>query len=143
MCAPPLLHKYKFLKYPAVKLYLISVLLLAIVAQQQCNSKILAANCYKGRLEVKGICANYTIKLLSGKMDPSKLEASWTDEHTKKTYTNVFALASPCSFPSNLKEGDEFYFTLAAPEQNCAVCQAYYPKPSKALAITVLDKPCP
>lgn len=96
---------------------------------------------YKGRLEVKGICMNYTIKLLEGNMDTSKIVATWKDEVTGKTHTNVFALGSVCSFPSSINEGDEFYFSIdPAPVQNCAVCMAYYPKPSKSLAIKVTGK---
>ena len=125
-----------------MKFFLTGVALLAMVAQKKCNKGETAGACYKGRLEIKALCSNYTIQLLEGAIDPSKIEASWTDEHTGKVYTNVFALGSPCNFPSTLKEGDEFYFTLAAPGQNCAVCQAYYPKPAKALSITVVDKPC-
>lgn len=125
-----------------MKFFLIGVALLAMASQKKCNKAGRAATCYKGRLEIKALCSNYTIQLLEGAIDPSKIEASWTDEHTGKVYTNVFALGSPCNFPSTLKEGDEFYFTLAAPAQNCAVCQAYYPKPAKALSITVVDKPC-
>jgi hypothetical protein len=54
----------------------------------------------------------------------------------------VFALGSPCSFPASIGEGQTFYFTLDTPARDCNVCQAYYPKPSKALSINVLDNPC-
>lgn len=114
----------------------------AVLGQQKCNKETAGSNCYKGRLEIKGICANYTISLLEGKIDTSKIEASWTDENTKKTYNNVFALGSPCNFPDSLREGQEFYFTLDSAAQNCAVCQAYYPKPARSLSIKVLNKPC-
>ena len=125
-----------------LKIFLALGVLLTAFSQQRCNKEKPAGTCYKGRLEVKGICSNYTIRVLEGNIDPSKVEASWTDPNTGKTYRNVFALGSPCSFPASLKEGDEFYFTLQSPVQNCAVCEAYYPKPAKALAIAVLDKPC-
>ena len=124
------------------------VLLAAIAAlpfvNQQCKSVPTKtnANCYKGRLEVKGICSNYTIKLLEGNLDTSQIAASWKDEVTGKTHSNVFALSSPCSFPSSLNEGDEFYFVPDTAKQQCAVCMAYYPKPEKALSIKVLTKPC-
>ena len=126
-----------------MKILVVSFLAVAVLFQQKCNKAKTGSSCYKGRLEIKALCGNYTIKLLEGKLDASQIEASWTDEHTKKTYSNVFALGSPCNFPDSLKEGDEFYFTLGTPPQDCAVCQAYYPKPAKALSITVLDKPCP
>lgn len=125
-----------------MKIVFTSFVLLAFLVQQKCNNRKATANCYKGRLEVKGICANYTIALLEGTLDSSRIAASWTDEQTQKTYANVFALGSPCSFPDSIQQGQEFYFVLDTPIQNCMVCQAYYPKPAKALSIRVLDKPC-
>jgi hypothetical protein len=96
-------------------------------------------NLYKGRLEVKGICMNYTIKLLEGNIDAKKIESEWRDEVTGKTHTNVFALGSVCTFPSTIKESDEFYFNLdSVTKQECAVCLAFYPKPAKSLAIKVV-----
>lgn len=125
-----------------MKILLIGFLAAAALFQQKCNREQAGTACYKGRLEIKGLCSNYTISVLEGNLDASKIEASWTDETTGKTYKNVFALGSPCSFPASLEEGQEFYFTLAETNEQCAVCQAYYPKPSKALSIKVLDKPC-
>jgi hypothetical protein len=127
-----------------MKFIFIAILAALPFAFQQCKTKkeLASSTCFKGRLEVKGICANYTIKLLEGNIDASKINASWKDEVTGKTHTNVFALGSPCSFPATLNEGDEFYFTLDDSKQDCAVCMAYYPKPEKALVIKVLDKPC-
>lgn len=125
-----------------MKLIFAILVLLPTLVQQKCNNQKAAANCYKGRLQVKGLCANYTIALLEGNIDSSRIQASWTDEQTHKTYTNVFALGNPCSFPDSIQQGQEFYFKLDTPIQNCMVCQAYYPKPAKALSIRVLDKPC-
>jgi hypothetical protein len=103
------------------------------------NKKDITA--YKGRLEVKGICMNYTIKLLEGKLDESKIEKEWKDEVSGKIHNNVFALESVCDFPSTIKEGDEFYFTIdTTSKQQCAVCLAFYPKPAKSLAIKVVTK---
>lgn len=104
--------------------------------------RVLTGNQFKGRLEIKGICMNYTIKLLEGEMDPALYQKSWTDQHSGKTYSNVFALGSQCSFPSHLKEGDEFYFSIENEnDPNCGVCLAYYPTPSKKLAIRVISNP--
>lgn len=97
----------------------------------------------KGRLEVKGLCMNYTIKVLEGAIDPSLIEAAWTDPVTNKTHHNVFGLASVCDFPSDIAEGQEFYFALNPnPAPSCAVCKAYYPTPAKKLHITVSKMPC-
>jgi hypothetical protein len=127
-----------------MKLLFLLAMAAAMVSPMKCNKgrEPVAADCYKGRLEIKGICANYTIALLEGSLDSSKIVALLTDENTGRTYKNVFALGSPCSFPDNISEGQEFYFTLDAPEKDCAVCQAFYPVPPKPLAIKVLDKPC-
>lgn len=82
---------------------------------------------------------NYTISLIEGQLDPSLLEAEWTDESTGKKYQKVFALGSPCNFPESIQEGDEFYFSIdSTTKQDCAVCMAYYPTPAKKLKIKVL-----
>lgn len=108
------------------------------------NANSTTGNCYKGKLVVKGICMNYTISVTAGTVDPSRVEASWKDPNTGTTYTNAFRLGSPCNFPSNIAEGDEFYFRINdTAGQACAVCKAYYPTPGKALAIEVLNAPCP
>lgn len=123
-----------------MKLNIIISVIIVITLQTNTCTKI-QAHQYKGKLEVKGICMNYTIRLLEGNMDTSTIVASWKDEVTGKSYNNVFALGSPCTFPSGIKEGDEFYFTIdEKPVQNCAVCLAYYPKPSRSLAIKVIEK---
>jgi len=99
--------------------------------------------CFKGRLEVKGGCMNYTIGMISKNFDTSMVVAKWTDEATGKSYTNVFALKSRCNFPDTIKEGDEFYFKIdSTTVQNCPVCLMYYPVPPKGLSIKVLPGPC-
>ena len=125
-----------------MKLLFLAAIAALPFSNQKCKKQNLSTSCLKGRLEVKGICANYTIKLLEGNLDTSQIATNWKDEVTGKTYSNVFALGSPCTFPATLKEGDEFYFVLDNSKQDCAVCMAYYPKPEKALRIKVLDKPC-
>lgn len=110
----------------------------------QCSKeKAAPTDCFKARLEIKGVCMNYTIKVLEGTIDPSLIEASWTNPADKTTYQNVFGLASVCNFPPGLKQGDEFYFSINPnPNTNCGVCEAYYPTPSKKLHITVWATPC-
>ncbi|MBB1284647.1 hypothetical protein HRH25_09710 [Flavisolibacter sp. BT320] len=120
----------------------ILIFIIAAGLLQQCSPKPAASSCYKGKLVIKALCANYTIALMEGALDSSQIAPSWTDESTGKTYRNVFALGSPCSFPDSIQEGQEFYFTLAPKDSQCAVCMAYYPKPEKALSIKVLEKPC-
>ncbi|TCJ12420.1 hypothetical protein EPD60_14175 [Flaviaesturariibacter flavus] len=102
-----------------------------------------ATGCYRGKLAVKGICSNYTIQVTGGAIDTTRIQARWRDEVTGTTWTNVFALGSPCTFPASIREGEEFYFTIdEGAVQNCVVCMAYYPVPDKKLSIRVLDAPC-
>jgi hypothetical protein len=124
-----------------MKIYVIAPLLLMLAVNAgKCKNKK-EGTVYKGRLEIKAICMNYTIKLLEGNLDTTKVMASWKDESTGKTHSNVFALGSPCSFPSVIKEGDEFYFTIDPnPPRDCAVCMAYYPKPPKSVALKLVNK---
>jgi hypothetical protein len=119
---------------------LLSAISILILSASDCSKKT-AKGKYKGRLEIKGICSNYTIKLLEGSVDTSKIAAKWIDEVTNKSYTNVFALSNPCRFPKNIEQGDEFYFTIdTSTEKGCIVCLAYYPTPPKKLPVRVIEK---
>ncbi len=115
--------------------------LFVIASKENCHKPKKDTATYKGRLEIKGICMNYTIKLLAGNLDTSLMDSKWTDETTNKSYINVFALGSRCTFPSTIQQGDEFLFKIdTAQAQNCNVCLAYYPTPLKHLSIKVIDK---
>jgi hypothetical protein len=128
------------MKYPVLALLLSFVLLSAF---QCCKEPVQAPTCYKARLEIKGVCMNYTIKVLDSAFDPSLIQASWTDPATGQTYQNVFGLASSCDFPADIAEGDEFYFILNDnPNMTCGVCEAYRPTPSKKLRILAAKAPC-
>ncbi len=123
-------------------LSLLTTVLLVSLFSACSGTKKSGSQTLKARLEVQGICSNYTIKLLEGNLDKSLIEANWTDETTGTAYTNVFGLANPCNFPSGLKKGDEFYFVIdTSKQQDCAVCMAYYPTPQKKLSIKVLPNP--
>lgn len=124
-----------------MKLYVTApIIFILAITTNKCKNKN-EGSVYKGRLEVKGMCMNYTIKLLEGNIAASKLMAEWKNEVTGKTHSNVFALGSVCNFPSTLNEGDEFYFSIDTTYvSNCAVCLAYYPKPAKSIAIKVVNK---
>lgn len=125
-----------------MKMYiLLAAVFLLTVSAENCNDKKQSSKVYKGKLEIKALCMNYTIKLLEGNIDTSKISGNWTNEATGKAYTNVFALGSPCTFPATINEGDEFYFSIDDnPNKECAVCMAYYPKPPKALSIKIVQK---
>ncbi len=121
-------------------IFLLPVFILMLSADG-CNEKTKNSGIYKGRLEIKALCMNYTIKVMEGNMDTSLTVASWTDPVSKKSYTNVFGLGSRCNFPSNIQAGDEFNFSIdASPVIDCPVCMAYYPTPPKNLAIKVVEK---
>lgn len=108
------------------------------------NIDIAETGCYKGKLEVKGGCMNYTISITTKNVDSSLVVANWTDESTGKIYKNVFALGSRCTFPETIHEGDEFYFVIDNTSvENCAVCMMYYPVPPKKLTIKIIQDPCP
>lgn len=96
---------------------------------------------YKARFEVAGMCSNYTFSVIEGKIDPFRVEATWTDPQTNKTYWKAFGISNPCDFPSTIKEGDTFYFEIVPEkkDQKCAVCMAFYPTPAKKLHIKVVQ----
>jgi hypothetical protein len=112
--------------------------------KKKVTAGLTSTGCYKGKLEVKGGCMNYTISIVDGKFDTSLVVANWTNESTGKAYKNVFALGSRCTFPDYINEGDEFFFEIDnTAVQNCAVCMMYYPVPAKKLSIKVIQDPCP
>jgi len=120
--------------------FLLIAMCTLLLSATDCGKKTSHATKYRARLETKGICLNYTIRLLDD-ADSLDINKNWTDEVTHKSYTNVFALGNPCSFPAAIKEGEEFYFTVdTTVDRDCAICMAYYPKPSKSLIIKVVDK---
>jgi hypothetical protein len=126
-----------------MKTLLLLCSLLILTASTCKNKKTMGGTCFKGRLEVKAACMNYTISVVSGNMDTSRIVANWTDESTGESYKNAFALDSRCTFPSTINEGDEFYFMIdSSSVQNCAVCMMYYPVPAKKLAIKIIQEPC-
>lgn len=118
-------------------------LLMVLLLSGTCRKTAGSRNCFRARLAIKGICMNYVIQVLDKNTGALPVEKSWTDESDGRVYQNVFALGSVCSFP-DLKEGDEFYFTLAtAGTDLCAVCKAYRPVPAVRNAIVVQPTPCP
>jgi len=120
---------------------LFSISILTASADQCGKKKSQSPGTFKAKLEIKGICMNYTLRLLEGEIDTSMINASWTDESTGKSYNNVFGLGSPCTFPKNIEQGDDFYFVIdTSQKQQCVVCLAFYPSPPRKLSIKVVDK---
>lgn len=116
-----------------------AILVLVALLSLNCTKTSDDNNCLKGKLAINGICGNITIQVLSGSIDSNLIVKNWEDPSNSKTYENVFALKSICTFPSNLKEGDEFYFKIDNNPKgsDCAVCLAYRPTPPKGLMISV------
>ena len=119
-----------------IKYFIFFIILLNI----SCNkSNDTSVACFKGKLVLKGICMNYVIQIIEGDVDKSLYESSWQNPLTNTTYQNVFGLASICTFPSTIKEGDEFYFSIPKNPTvpACADCKAYSPTPSKKISIEI------
>jgi hypothetical protein len=132
-----------------MKFFLLIVSFISLIlSKENCknktrNSRVTAPGCYKGKLEVKGGCMNYTISITSQNFDTAMVVTNWKDESTGKNYKNVFALNSRCTFPNTINEGDEFYFVIdSTGVQNCMVCMMYYPVPAKKLSIKIIEGPC-
>ncbi|HEX6333506.1 MAG TPA: hypothetical protein VFZ78_04710 [Flavisolibacter sp.] len=124
-----------------MRVFVTVILSFLLLAGFQCKKSAVQQGCFKGKLVKKGICMNYTISVVSGNIDTSLVAETWQDPTTGVSYDKAFGLGSPCNFP-DMAEGAEFYFTIGAPDQECAVCMAFYPTPDKKLAITVVDGPC-
>lgn len=95
--------------------------------------------CIKGKLLINGICGNITIRVVGGKINPELIEKRWVDPATSIEHNNVFALYSICTFPSSIKEGDEFNFVIDNDPKgtDCMRCLAFRPVPAKGLLIKV------
>ena len=121
-----------------MRLLIFIAMIFIIGTSEKCNKN--EPGVYKGRLEIKALCMNYTISVLEGDIDTSLVAANWTDENTGKSYKNAFALASKCTFPSTINEGDTFFFVVDTTQsRQCPVCMAYYPVPPKKLMIRIVD----
>jgi hypothetical protein len=119
---------------------LFSAITILLISASDCGKKT-TDTVYKGRLEIKAICSNYTIGVVEGNIDTALIVANWTDENTGKAYKNVFKLDEPCNFPATINQGDEFYFKVdTSLPKGCIVCMAYYPVPPKKLQIVVVEK---
>ena len=104
-------------------LLLLSSAFLLTASADKCGQKQkIETGTYKGKLEVKALCMNYTISVIEGNVDTSMVVANWTDESTGKSYKDVFGLGSPCTFPASIQQGDEFYFTIDTTQKKRLCC---------------------
>ena len=115
------------------------ILIFTSMLSVNCTKADNTTDCIKGKLVINGICGNITIQVISGTIDSNLIVKNWEDPTTAKSYENVFALKSICTFPSSIKEGDEFYFKIDNNPKgtDCAVCLAFRAVPPKGLMIKV------
>ena len=100
--------------------------------QQEVQQVVSDSTCYKGKLVLVGICGNAVVQVLDDRMSASFYEANWKDESTGISYQKVMGNANYCTFPGDLKEGQEFYFRIDLPTSlpaDCANCKALSPTP--------------
>lgn len=89
-----------------------------------------SSTCFRGKLVKRGICGQRVVQLLGTPVDAVTMAPSWTDSLSGKMYSNVFAVGNPCDFPSSIKEGEEFNFSITqTPGSDCVTCYAYTPVP--------------
>jgi len=134
----PLKHYNKNIFIPTIMIkYLVAFFILSNISCNKSNNTSVA--CFKGKLVLKGLCMNYVIQITEGDVDKALYESSWQNPSTNTTYQNVFGLASTCTFPTTIKEGDEFYFSIPKNPivPTCADCMAYSPTPSKKINIEI------
>lgn len=116
-----------------LKLILFSVLsVMSCDKQQEIQQVVADSTCYKGKLVLKGICNNAVVEVMDDRMNPAFYEKTWKDESTGIVYSNVMGNANYCTFPGDLKEGQEFYFRIDLPTSlpaDCANCKALSPTP--------------
>lgn len=127
-----------------LRLLFLSAIFLLMISAKNCNKNEKKNEAFrevfKAKLEIKALCMNYTVRVLDN-VDTLNVVPDWTDETTKRSYKNVFALANPCNFPDSIKQGDEFYFVIdTISTKPCMVCMAYYPVPGKKLPIKIVNK---
>lgn len=113
----------------------------------QCKKQdydIKLSGCIKGRLVIKGPCAQYVIQVLNGDTGNASIAASWLDPETNINYTNVFTVKNYCYFPQ-VNQGDEFYFYFIKTVRplSCIVCLAARPTPSEGNEIQYTGSTCP
>jgi hypothetical protein len=102
------------------------------------------SGCIKGRLVVKGPCAQYVIQVISGDAGNADIAANWLDPETNINYTNVFTVKNYCYFPA-LNPGDEFnfFFIKQVKTMDCIVCMAVRATPSEGNEVQYMGSTCP
>lgn len=118
------------------------MMLFIVMVCLSCHKSGVPRGKFTGKLEVAGLCGQYTIQLLSGDADSSiHLTKSWFNPANDSTYTNVFAASNFCYFSSvGLQVGDTFTFNPGPSSETCFTCMLYYPTPPTQSAIINVQK---
>ena len=125
-----------------MKTFLI-LFLLASLFCVQCKKVTRPSPELTGKLIINGPCEHYVIQLLKGTIDTTNIETSWYDSGNDSTYSNVFTIASFCSFGNyGLQKGDVFTFQIdpGPPGQYCPICQIFVATPTKGNAVINVKK---
>ena len=133
-------------KNPFVILF-IALLTITFLPGFQCKKEdtdTKLSGCIKGKLVVKGPCAQYVIQVLSGDPKNAAIAANWLDPETNTNYTNVFTVKNYCYFPS-INPGDEFnfYFIKQVRKMDCIVCLAARATPAQGNEVQYTGSTCP
>ena len=130
-------------------LFILFVALIAITflpgfkcTKEDADTKL--SGCIRGRLVVKGPCAQYVIQVISGDAVNADIAPNWLDPETNINYTNVFTVKNYCYFPA-LNPGDEFnfYFIRQVKTMDCIVCMAARATPSQGNEVQYTGSTCP
>lgn len=102
------------------------------------------SGCIKGKLVVKGPCAQFVIEVLSGDTANVAVARTWNDPETGNSYSNVFTVKNYCNFPAPAV-GNEFYFYVVKQEKimECIICQAVRATPAVTNEIEYTGSSCP
>ena len=136
-----------FMKIKSLLIVSIALVAFTFLPGFQCkkesdDSKL--SGCIRGKLVVKGPCAQYVIQVLSGDAGNASIATNWLDPETNTNYTNVFTVKNYCYFPS-LNPGDEFNFYFIRQEKimECIVCHALRAMPAEGNEIRYTGANCP
>jgi hypothetical protein len=135
------------MKTNTLKVTLLSLLFITFLPGFQCKKAVVEnriSGCIKGKLVVKGPCAQNVIQVISGDTRNVVIAANWLDPETNTNYANVFTVENYCFFPSQ-NVGDEFNFYFIRDENvsNCIVCGAIRATPTEKNEVEYIGTTCP
>jgi hypothetical protein len=108
------------------------------------NSSNKLSGCIKGKLIIKGPCAQFVVQVVGGDTANIATEKTWNDPETGNSYNNVFTVKNYCNF-SAPAVGDEFWFYAIRQEKTmeCIICMAARATPSVTNEIESSGNTCP